>query len=56
MRSVRDRLLMQLTELQGLVGFLVQSLHNAPSELVTSDITRQIIAKQTLIAEIIKVN
>jgi len=45
---------MQLTELQGLVGFLVQSLHNAPSELVTSDITRQIIAKQALISEIIK--
>ena len=59
MRSTRDRLLMSLTELQRLVMVLTQSVHaqtlNQMNPLNTDDITAQIIEKQNLINEIIKV-
>ena len=61
MRSTRDKLIMSLTELQGLVMVLVQSVHSQatsnpqPSQASTEAITAQIIEKQNIINEIIQV-
>ena len=61
MRSTRDKLLMSLSELQQFVMILIQSAHaqtaNNPVMQVpnTNQITAQIIEKQKLVNDIIKV-
>ncbi|KAL5256389.1 hypothetical protein ACHWQZ_G011574 [Mnemiopsis leidyi] len=60
MRSTRDKLIMSLTELQGLVMVLIQSVHSQatsnpqPGQASTEAITTQIIEKQNIINEIIQ--
>ena len=59
MRSVRDRLIMNITEMQQLVVGLVHSIHgqtiNATTEQNTNTIMDQIIEKQNRINSIIEV-
>ena len=60
MRSTKDKLVMTLLELQNLVRALVNSVHaqtvNSPQSMISTDqFTSQIIDKQNLINEIIKV-